>query len=160
MKVSVKDLVEELFDTFSNMASAKNILFINHIADDLELFVDENTTRTIMRNVVNNAIKFTPENGEVSVAAYEEDTFIAVRVSDTGIGMSEDKLQALFNFQHKSAYGTAGEKGLGLGLQLVYEFVEMNRGAIEVKSEEGEGTEFTIRLPLFESELVAVESEK
>jgi signal transduction histidine kinase len=65
--------------------------------------------------------------------------------------MAQEKLDRLFNLsENKSTYGTSGEKGLGLGLQLVYEFIEMNNGSIEVQSEEGEGTRFVIRLPLFD----------
>ena len=66
--------------------------------------------------------------------------------------MSENQLTKLFELQGtKSSYGTAGEKGLGLGLQLVHEFVELNNGTIIVESKEGEGTKFVVQLPLFES---------
>jgi signal transduction histidine kinase len=79
-----------------------------------------------------------------------EDEKAIIKVIDSGVGIPQEKLDKLFNLHDKkSTYGTSGEKGLGLGLQLVYEFVEMNKGTIEVSSKEGEGTVFSFKLPLF-----------
>ena len=75
-----------------------------------------------------------------------------IQVSDTGVGIPEEKLEDLFKLQaKKSTWGTDGEKGLGLGLQLVHEFVELNKGKIEVESEPESGTTFKVWLPVFES---------
>ncbi|MEQ8550707.1 MAG: tetratricopeptide repeat-containing sensor histidine kinase [Cyclobacteriaceae bacterium] len=145
--VTLKELIDELTDTFANMASAKNINVKIEIENNLKLFVDINTTRTIFRNIFNNAIKFTPENGQVHITAHQEGAFVEIKFTDTGTGMSAEKLDALFKFQQKSEYGTAGEKGLGLGLQLVYEFTQMNRGDVKVESSPGNGTIFILQLP-------------
>ena len=114
---------------------------------------------TILRNLVSNALKFTPETGAVMIQAYSKHDRAIIKIKDTGVGISQDKLENLFKLQDKkSTYGTAGEKGLGLGLQLVYEFIEMNQGSIDVSSEEGKGTTFEISLPLFSYSEQLVES--
>ncbi|MEQ9304153.1 MAG: ATP-binding protein, partial [Marinoscillum sp.] len=128
--------------------------------EPIELWADKNTTMTILRNLVNNALKFTPEGGSVTISATEAAEFAEISVADTGVGMPADKLRTLFTLQDKkSTYGTSGEKGLGLGLQLVYEFVEMNNGKIEVRSKEGTGTTFIISLPLFDAKSVYKETD-
>ncbi|MFT7238016.1 MAG: two-component system NtrC family sensor kinase [Cyclobacteriaceae bacterium] len=146
--VSVKLLIDELIDIFVNMASAKNIIFIHKIDNNLKMFVDINTIRTVLRNIVNNAIKFTQENGEVLISAVQRGDFLEVKITDTGTGMPAEKLSQLFKFQQKSEYGTAGEKGLGLGLQLVFEFTEMNKGNIKVESVIDQGTTFILQFPM------------
>ncbi|MEP2770928.1 MAG: ATP-binding protein [Fulvivirga sp.] len=151
-KLNLKALTSEIKGIFSNMADAKKIDLKVNVQDGINLWADKNTSMTILRNLVNNALKFTKSGGEVKVAAEQHENMAVITVSDTGIGMSEDKIETLFQLQGtKSDFGTSGEKGLGLGLQLVYEFVELNNGTIEVQSEEGRGTQFTIQLPLFES---------
>jgi len=151
-KLSLKALSDEIKGIFSNMADAKQIDLEVNVPDGINLWADKNTSMTILRNLVNNALKFTKSGGEVKVAAEQHENMAVIIVSDTGVGMSEEKLKTLFQLQGtKSDFGTSGEKGLGLGLQLVYEFVELNNGTIEVESEEGKGTQFTIQLPLFES---------
>jgi two-component system, NtrC family, sensor kinase len=151
-KLSVEEMGEEINGIFSNMAKAKNINLLSSIPGNLELWVDRNTSMTILRNLVNNAIKFTDIGGKVDLTAIADGDFAKITVSDTGVGIPQDKLNRLFKMDgNKTSYGTAGEKGLGLGLQLVYEFVEMNKGTIAVESNEGEGTKFIVRLPLFEA---------
>ena len=145
---TLKDLIDELTDTFANMAGAKHIIFKVEMEDQLKVYVDINTTRTIFRNIVNNAIKFTPENGEVHISAQQHRALVEIKIRDTGIGMPQEKLEELFKFQQKSEYGTAGEKGLGLGLQLVYEFTHMNKGHVKVESDLGSGTTFILQLPV------------
>ena len=82
-----------------------------------------------------------------------------VEVSDTGVGIPKEKLEKLFTLQEKkSTWGTAGEKGLGLGLQLVREFIELNHGTIDVTSLEGEGTSFILKFPSYQEEAVAAVS--
>jgi signal transduction histidine kinase len=103
---------------------------------------------TTIRNLASNALKFTEEGGSVEIKAKASDQFVKIQISDTGVGMTKEKLDRLFNLgDAKSTYGTSGEKGLGLGLQLVYEFVGLNQGTVKVESEEGKGTIFTILLP-------------
>ncbi|MEQ8471587.1 MAG: tetratricopeptide repeat-containing sensor histidine kinase [Marinoscillum sp.] len=149
-KIHLQEAAHDLVKTLDTMAKSKSINLKTGIDEPIELWADKNTTMTILRNLVNNALKFTPEHGEVTITAKEIKGFAHIRVSDTGVGIPKEKVETLFKLQDKkSTYGTSGEKGLGLGLQLVYEFVEMNHGSISVNSREGEGTTFEIRLPLF-----------
>lgn len=151
-KVLMEEMGDEIKGIFSNMAKAKNIDLSTSIEENLELWVDKNTTMTIIRNLVNNALKFTPEGGKVILSAKANRDMAQIIVQDSGIGIPKEKLDTLFKMDgNKTSFGTAGEKGLGLGLQLVYEFVEMNNGTVEVQSEEGKGTSFIVSLPLFEA---------
>ncbi|NND63333.1 MAG: tetratricopeptide repeat-containing sensor histidine kinase [Flavobacteriaceae bacterium] len=151
-KLRLQELADEQIATLTNMANAKKIKLESKIDSPIYLWCDKNTTMTILRNLLNNALKFTPEKGSVTLRGFEVDGMGEIKIIDTGVGIPEEKLKKLFQLQDKkSTYGTSGEKGLGLGLQLVYEFIEMNGGSIQVESQERKGTEFIIRLPLFES---------
>lgn len=150
-KVLLKSIVDDLIGTFKNTAASKGIVLSATFDEPIELWVDRNTTETIIRNIIGNALKFTEDGGSVSLHTSIDDATAKIEVIDSGVGMAQEKVDRLFNLsENKSTYGTSGEKGLGLGLQLVYEFIEMNNGSIEVQSEEGEGTRFVIRLPLFD----------
>ena len=149
-KISAQEMLDELAGTFTNMAQAKNIEITQNVPDGLCIWSDRNTTNTILRNLINNALKFTPEQGKIDIQGSEEDGMVVFKISDTGVGIPSEKLENLFQLEaKKSTWGTEGEKGLGLGLQLVKEFVEMNKGALSVTSKEGVGTTFFIQLPSF-----------
>lgn len=149
--LDLEELILDLVRTMTNMAIGKNIELCTDVDVELVLWADKNTTMTILRNLVNNALKFTPEGGRVYISATRSNEMAQIRIEDTGVGIPRDKLKKIFRLQDKkSTYGTAGEKGVGLGLQLVYEFVGMNNGSITVESVEGKGTSFILELPLFE----------
>ncbi len=150
-RLSLNDLMDDVMDMFRDTAISKNIKLEFDSDETYQLFVDKNTASTILRNLVNNAIKFTRFGGFVKVTAEKnaENKHCKITVVDNGVGIPEDKLESLFNLDEtKSTKGTSGETGLGLGLQLVYEFVQLNNGKLEVKSKPDEGTTFTIYLPL------------
>lgn len=150
-KLSLNEMSKELVETLDNMARGKQIELAARIDEQIYLWADRNTTMTILRNLVNNGLKFTEPGGKVGLTAIQEDGYALIRVYDTGVGMPTEKLKKLWGLpEQKSTYGTAGERGLGLGLQLVYEFIEMNQGKVEVESNEGIGSTFTVWLPLFE----------
>lgn len=154
-KVNFSNLSQDLVKTFRNMAFAKKINLTAEVDENIELWSDRNTTMTIFRNLINNALKFTPEEGEVKILAERTGEGFLLKVSDSGVGMSAEKLENIWKLQDKkSTYGTSGEKGLGLGLQLVHEFVLLNKGEISVESEEGKGTTFIVSLPVFTQEVV------
>lgn len=148
-KLRLEEMADEIVKTLSNMAKAKNVELSARVAENLEVWADKNMTMTILRNLVNNALKFTPEKGQVRISAKAVNGLAVIRIADSGVGIPKSKLDMLFKFHDKkSTYGTAGEKGLGLGLQLVHEFVEMNGGSIDVETAESMGTTFIVRLPL------------
>ena len=103
---------------------------------------------TIIRNLINNALKFTNENGEVSINSYEENNQVFIEINDTGTGIHAEKLNQLFALERKSTKGTAGEKGSGLGLMLCKELVELHKGTIKAVSELGRGSTFIFSIPV------------
>lgn len=154
--LDLNEIANDLVKTLGNMAESKKITLTSTISESIHMWADKNSAMTILRNLVNNSLKFTPEGGSVTINAKQIDGMAEISVADTGVGIPKEKLDKLFKLQDKkSTYGTSGEKGLGLGLQLVYEFMEMNKGSIEVESEEGKGTTFIIKLPLFENESIS-----
>jgi two-component system, sensor histidine kinase and response regulator len=104
--------------------------------------------KTILRNLISNAIKYTHSNGEITISAVQNQNNIEITVSDNGVGMSEETRNKLFEIDTNiTTTGTANEKGSGLGLILCKEFVEKHGGEIWVKSELGKGSAFTFSLP-------------
>ena len=132
-------------------ASIKNIKLVNEVEDGFEVNADPMMISTIIRNLMSNSIKFTPEKGEVSVGAVEtkgSPDFITVYVRDNGVGIPKNKVDKLFKIDEAvSSEGTNNEKGTGLGLILCKEFAELNGGKIWVESEEGKGTTFFFTVP-------------
>ena len=103
---------------------------------------------TIIRNLLSNSIKFTPADGEISVSSREEGDMIAIEIRDTGIGMTTEQADSLYDIKNQRiANGTEGETGTGLGLVIVKEFMDANKGTVEVASTPSRGTTFTISLP-------------
>lgn len=127
----------------------KNISFEIDIPPRLSAFFDKNLIMTVIRNLVTNAIKFTPEGGIIKVIALPlGSTQVMLRVEDTGVGMSTDECDRLFQVDKKfSKSGTKGETGTGLGLILSKEFIDKSGGTIRVESYEGQGSTFIITLP-------------
>ncbi|UXP33985.1 tetratricopeptide repeat-containing sensor histidine kinase [Reichenbachiella agarivorans] len=148
-EVSAEDICNPSLRVLRNSAKAKQITMTEEIISDLMLQVDINSASTIIRNLLNNALKFTSEGGKVTLSVAQSENFAVFTVQDTGIGIAKDKMQTLFGFHgNRKQWGTKGEKGVGLGLNLVHEFILLNHGKIEVDSEEGVGTTFQIYLPL------------
>lgn len=147
-KINVKEICEEVVDLLSLKALDKEIELTFGVDDSLEVFSDHNMIKTVLRNLVTNAINFTEAGGRVTITAEESDSFVNIKVDDTGVGISEDNLQKLFRIESKFiGENTEGGRGSGLGLILVREFIEKNRGKIRVDSEIGKGSTFTIALP-------------
>lgn len=146
--VNVRECFIENLTILKPQARQKNISLQMGLEDDIESFVDKNMFLTILRNLVSNAIKFTHEGGMISLSAEEEEEVVRIGVKDNGVGIAEGKLKALFGVDlSKITHGTNGEKGTGLGLNLVYDFVKMNRGDISVESTPGKGTTFRLAFP-------------
>lgn len=105
--------------------------------------------KTVLRNLISNAIKFTNINGEINVYTNQKDKFNEITVSDNGVGMNAETQNKLFSIEtNEPTIGTANEKGSGLGLILCKEFVKKNGGKIWVESELGKGSAFKFTLPL------------
>ncbi|MDJ1484540.1 PAS domain S-box protein [Cytophagaceae bacterium YF14B1] len=128
---------------------AKNIVITNHISPDLIAFTDESMLKVILRNLLSNAIKFSKSGGEIILTANQQDRMILFSVKDHGVGISPQNLEKLFQkHANFTTYGTHGEKGSGIGLELCKGFIEKHGGQIWVSSELNQGTTFTFSLPL------------
>lgn len=129
-------------------AELKQITIESIIPDNTHIYADKNMLKTILRNLISNAIKFTNRNGKVSIKAAEDSDGTVITVSDTGIGISAEDISKLWNAaKPHTTEGTENESGTGLGLLLCKEFTEKHGGTIEVKSEFGKGTDFIISFP-------------
>lgn len=146
--INVKQAMVELMEIFQANAQAKNIQLESNIPEDLVAYADENTFQAILRNLLSNAIKFTPNGGRVAVTTELKENKVFININDTGTGISVEKMSKLFAIDKASEKGTAGEKGTGLGLMLVKELVELNKGKVQVESVINLGSRFTVSLPL------------
>jgi signal transduction histidine kinase len=141
-------ITNDIQEIFSIQLKKKNITIHNYIPADLIVFADKNLLSTILRNLITNAIKFTPSGGYISLSAERVDGKVTISVSDTGIGMTRDQLNNLFRLDnHLTKIGTSQETGTGLGLILCKEFVDIHKGFIQVESEPDKGSTFKFSLP-------------
>jgi signal transduction histidine kinase len=148
--IDIQRIVKEKIELLEDLAKQKHIELQSFIPEKTFVFADEHHTRIIFRNLINNAIKFTPEYGTVTISLEQDKDFLTISVKDTGIGMNKETLTRLFRKDaHFSTKGTNGEKGTGLGLLLCQEMVEKNKGKIWVESTLGQGSNFLFTLPKY-----------
>jgi two-component system, sensor histidine kinase and response regulator len=140
-------LTEATFRLFERQAQKKNISLVNKISIYVFAYADNDMIGTVLRNLVSNAIKFTNTGGLVEVRTEPDGNFIRLIISDNGVGISETAIDQVFNNEYYTTPGTANEQGTGLGLMICRDFVKLNRGRLDVKSREGEGTSFIVTLP-------------
>ncbi len=131
-------------------SKSKDITLINKVPSKLEAFYDNDMIHTVVRNILGNALKFTGSGGEIVVSARISAGEAVVSIADTGVGMSADEMNSLFELGGTSKNGTQGERGTGLGLIICKEFIEKNAGKIWVSKNDPQGTVFYFTLPLGE----------
>jgi signal transduction histidine kinase len=148
-KLHLKQGINESLELLKPTAAQKEIQLNNHIPSDIFVNADALMLRSILQNLVTNAIKFTPHGGApVTVTAQPVGDMIEVCVQDFGVGMSEETMQLLSNDDYgRSVLGTNQEEGSGLGLLLVKDFVIQHGGLIQLNSELGKGTSFKFTMP-------------
>lgn len=148
-ELSIFDVSQLAIQHLKLISDKKNIQIINNINPTTKAIFDEKTILAVFRNLISNAIKYTPQNGRIELFDAVYDGEIEVTVKDNGIGIKAEKLKDLFSVSYaKSTKGTEGEKGTGLGLVLCKDFIEKNGGSIDVESEFGKGSSFVFTLPL------------
>lgn len=133
--------IDRNFQLYKQAIDEKKITTKKDLPPDFQFNFDANMFDTIIRNLLNNAIKFSNDGGEITISMAIEGNFAHFQVKDTGVGMPPEKAANIFKFdKHKSTRGTRGEKGTGLGLMICYDFVKMHGGEIWFESEVGRGT--------------------
>ena len=143
-------LLENSASVLRPMAEQKKIQMTFNCSEDLKVYADPLMIETVLRNLINNAIKFTPDNGTIGIAVEKIENTVRINVSDTGMGISEDDIQNLFHIDSKvKRKGTNNEDGSGLGLILCKEFVSKNNGSISVESQSGKGSLFSFTVPAY-----------
>lgn len=144
--IDSKEMIGEAIALYQSLAEVKGVCFKLDL-EDLPIFVDLNTASTVLRNLISNAVKFTKEGSEIAITTQSRMGYTIIQVQDQGHGIDNETLEHLFQLKKGSELGTIGEKGFGLGLKLCKEFVEINKGTIEVKSTLGKGTVFEVKFP-------------
>jgi two-component system, sensor histidine kinase and response regulator len=152
-KFNLNKLIDETIILYQVNAFKKKIAIANEMASSVEVYADRKMVETILRNLISNAIKFTPPSGEVNITSNLIDGHIEICVKDTGVGISPEQMTTLFKIdEHQNGSGTDKEMGTGIGLILCKEFVNKNSGKIWVESKMGEGSTFIFSLPAVRSE--------
>jgi len=141
-------VIKKNVDLLACCADQKEITISVEMPDAISAYADVDTISSVFRNLISNAIKFTPNEGTISISAFDNGSQIEVEIADNGVGMEKDVVKTLFSSnQFNSTYGTNKEKGSGLGLVLCKDFVERNGGQIRVESTFGEGCKFNFTIP-------------
>ncbi len=155
VKLNLKKIIISSIEVLNETALKKNIGLDITILEDILIYADSHMFESILRNLVSNAIKFSPNGGKVKIEAeIAAEHLVEIRITDTGIGMSLELISKLFKIDEKTSRpGTDGEPSTGLGLLLCKEFIEKNGGKIFIKSEIGRGSTFIFSVMLFENQV-------
>jgi signal transduction histidine kinase len=147
--VNVYSITEDIVMLYSPMSSQKSISLINKVNGDAWVCANQDYLTLILRNLVSNAIKFSPVGEAITISTSVAENVLSITVSDRGIGMTEEEIGRLFNVNNiYTSNGTKNEKGTGLGLIFVKESVELCGGSLIIKSKKNEGSEFSCLFPV------------
>ena len=145
--VEISDIVREVLQFLHLQLEAKRIHINIRMHRPAYVFADREMVNLVLRNLISNAIKFTPEKGMISLDAREDEGQIEVFVIDSGTGITPDIMQRLMEGSQHTTMGTSNEKGTGMGLMLVRVFLSRNGGRLNICSEPGHGSTFSFTLP-------------
>ncbi|MFW5658226.1 MAG: ATP-binding protein [Bacteroidota bacterium] len=146
--INIYHLVNDIIVLMHSMQENKKVIVYNEMPENMEVYADKEMIRTVLRNLFFNALKYSPENGEIKITGTREENMVVIGVIDHGVGLSEDQLTNLFeSHEFNSTRGTFGEKGTGLGLKICREFVESNGGQIWAENGTNKGAAFYLTLP-------------
>jgi signal transduction histidine kinase len=144
-KLSPRALTESILPVYQNSFENKKIKISLEINSNVSIYSDAEILTIVIRNLISNAIKFTGENGSITISALQEGDFFIIMVKDTGVGMDQETIHKITD-EHFSSKGTHQESGLGLGLKLCKELLQQIGSVLEIKSDKNKGTEMKIRL--------------
>ncbi|MEN6453797.1 MAG: tetratricopeptide repeat-containing sensor histidine kinase [Prolixibacteraceae bacterium] len=151
-KVELAQIVAECFKIYKPVSADKEITLSYENDHECLLLADKNMLLTVLRNLINNAVKFTPRKGRIEIFCQHASGMAKITIRDNGIGIPKNKLETIFEIDtNNMQYGTEGEKSSGLGLSVCKEFVEIMGGSISVESEENTGSDFTFTIPELQS---------
>jgi two-component system sensor histidine kinase/response regulator len=146
--LDLNDIIPGVVEIFEMIAQTKHItLDLQKTEAPLKVKADNDMMKTVLRNFMSNAIKFSPENSTIQILMANEGDFARVSVKDEGVGIAADRIDTIFH-KGETTYGTGGEEGSGLGLQLCQDFARKNGGDCYVESVEGQGSTFSFTVPL------------
>lgn len=146
--IDMSSIATQCINTYKLAVKDKSISLSHNIEKNSHVYADLNCLQIVLNNLVNNAIKFTPENGVITISLENNKTRSILSVKDNGVGISSENINRIFdNNQHFTTYGTSSEKGTGLGLGLCHDLIKENNGDIWVNSLEGSGSCFYVSLP-------------
>ncbi|HAM97654.1 MAG TPA: hypothetical protein DCQ26_03505 [Marinilabiliales bacterium] len=148
--INVYKLINKNIKLMEPMAQVKSILITNHCSSNTEITADKASINTVVRNLINNAVKFTPNYGKIDISVEKQEDKLMIHFDDNGQGIHPDELQLLFNPEIDRALigKDTHNKGIGLGLILCYDFMKLNGGTISVSSELNQGSRFTLGFPI------------
>lgn len=145
--LNLNKTIKKTIDLMNVFAKAKNITLNSNINEDVFLKADANMLHLVIRNLLHNAIKFTPKNGMVCIEGVNINNICRISVVDTGVGMSDLAQKQAFSLKINSTYGTNNEAGTGLGLVLCEEYTHLQNGKIWFTGKVNEGTVFNLEFP-------------
>jgi len=144
--VNMRELTQEVMNHMKSQAELKNIRLMNNVRKNAIVTGQQDMLQLVLRNLVSNAIKFTPDNGCVQIGIENGEEEIEIYIKDSGIGLSPENLEKISHNEYFTTRGTSSEKGTGLGLMLCKEFLAKNNGSLHITSEEGIGSRFSFTL--------------
>lgn len=150
--LNLHKILQDMLKVEGSIAQDKGIRLLYQIDEDIYAIADANMLLLVIRNLISNAIKFTEKGGVIEVMVSVEDNCI-ITVTDSGKGIGAADQQYVFSLKAKSTFGTNNEKGVGLGLILCKEFVELQNGTINFASIPGQGTSFTVSIPCIKAKV-------
>lgn len=150
--ISMRHIVDQIAENNQQQFDRKNNVVENRVDSTCQVLADEHMIRTVLRNLLMNANKFT-DHGRITISSREVNTMAEICIADTGVGMDENQVSKMFNWDKRgSTKGTNGERGSGFGLLVSHEFVEKNGGRMWVESKPGEGSRFYFSLNQYHPE--------
>lgn len=147
--ITLSEIIDSILQILEPLSQTKNVVIANKIEADTEVFFDKETLNIVIRNLISNALKYTPKNGTIKIFSEPSINGIDLHILDSGIGMDLEEQKNLFVYKSfHSRPGTNKEKGTGIGLLLCKELMELSGGSIRVVSSPGKGSDFILFIPL------------
>ncbi|MGZ3838099.1 MAG: sensor histidine kinase [Flavisolibacter sp.] len=147
-ELDLKKMIDEVMKLLRLQAEAKQVRMESTVEGPVHVYADKDMINLVLRNLVSNAIKFTPPNGHINIGVNQLSYFAEIYIQDTGLGISEEALAKISESNFFTTRGTASESGTGLGLMLCKEFLAKNGGQMHIESRLGHGSIFSFTLPL------------